>query len=392
MRKGQKKSDVRRESVLQAPDTNHQSYQSILKWFQRLSRGNEPRFLGLSSAVEAYQNKKKGQHLLRAWQVLRHSYVSSGEQDTAQFAVEDAADSTVESKSKNRIKLSESQKFIRDWTVTLDECNNKLNKQPRDENTSTPRAMALVRWLSKEREALASIVDAVVKQMTVVLLYIDEGSVSGGISFNQMSVLLSSIQASDVPPSWLSLDALANCQPSIRMMSLHKWLQLLVSRVESLSSLTVSDLTEGGKPLWLGGLSFPQSFITSFIQYAADYLQCSVGAVILRGSGTPAERGDSVPLTLSSLGLEYGMLVENSNVSQAIAISQRHVNRLDSLCLSFDKLNDSSTDTEIEIPLYTDDSRQRRVTSIYFRTAHSSMTPKDFNLRHVALIGHEMLI
>jgi hypothetical protein len=90
------------------------------------------------------------------------------------------------------------------------------------------------------------------------------------------------------------------------------------------------------------------------------------------------------------------MLVQNtgsdaSGTLQGIAISQNHVTRLESLALSFCKSADSVGMNEVEIPVYTDDSRQQRVTSILFDTSNQSITHRDFDLRHVAFIAHELI-
>nr|CCA15174.1 Cytoplasmic dynein 1 heavy chain 1 putative [Albugo laibachii Nc14] len=239
----------------------------FMKWVHDLPNSNSPTWLGLPKSAEQMLQLEQGEYMVRCLQLVQDVYGSEekGDQEQPNVSTLAVSNSGIERPKwiislENRISHLLSGLEIELVSGTVQDFSERLSCCVNREVEYGKRCVQVVRGLL---EAIASVCANQTKPSADIRME------------------MHNLSRGSIPPQWKSLYYMP---PDIEM---DEWFLNFQQRLKQLKSLCVVDvhqLLAFEEEIWLGGLFFPESFITSTRQSLAKSLQCSLDDLFLEAA------------------------------------------------------------------------------------------------------------
>lgn len=324
---------------------------SFLKWIEELPAVEAPEWSGLPNNAE----KLLKENTSKAFIVDINTLQGAGDDD-------DVGEKEGENKVKKGWYTIAGEKA----DSLLKALPNKINLMPETNTTSS-----IFRFLNRE-VAVASRLLKKVKSNLQTIIEIGKGTAK---TTNEIRDIANDLMKDAVPKAW-------KVYPDAEL-KITEWILDLKNRINQLNYvIALRDL--GKDEMWLGGIIFPEAYLTATRQYVAQKLKVSLDelslTIVLNKNG-PKELSDTdfgiVGLSLE--GAEWNFDQSKLFMSDSLSVSLpkiilRWVKRVDLLKNVF------------PVPVYRTTQRTQLLFSIMF-TNDSNLSDYDWYQRGIAVIG-----
>ncbi|KAJ2009178.1 dynein heavy chain [Coemansia thaxteri] len=262
--------------VLPAPEAT--APRGFVRWCRELPASEPPAWLGLPPNAETLLLEQKGAQLLADTRRMR-VLLDDDEDDEGleEAAAGESADGGASSEAAQPAHLRQADAAAAGFEATLAEA---AEIQTLDD-AHAAAGTALFRVLQRE----GAVARALLAMVRADLAQLREACRGERKQTNRLRALLADFAAGAVPRAWLATYAVP------RACSLARWVADFADRLRAAHALArrihaePTDSIAGAvreQPVWLGGLLYPEAFITATRQAAAKRLACSLEELAIR--------------------------------------------------------------------------------------------------------------
>ncbi|KAJ2477670.1 dynein heavy chain [Coemansia sp. RSA 2320] len=262
--------------VLPAPEAT--APRGFVRWCRELPASEPPAWLGLPPNAETLLLEQKGAQLLADTRRMR-VLLDDDEDDEGleEAAAGESADGGASSEAAQPAHLRQADAAAAGFEATLAEA---AEIQTLDD-AHAAAGTALFRVLQRE----GAVARALLATVRADLAQLREACRGERKQTNRLRALLADFAAGAVPRAWLATYAVP------RACSLARWVADFADRLRAAHALArrihaePTDSIAGAvreQPVWLGGLLYPEAFITATRQAAAKRLACSLEELAIR--------------------------------------------------------------------------------------------------------------
>jgi dynein heavy chain 1 len=351
---------------LKVPEAS--KYQEFKEWVEKLPENESPIWSGLPHNAEKVLKEQKNFYTLHTlWKI----------QDINDENITDIAPDT---KRKNDSSTNEQGGSTVKWLAELNQRVGRyldllpmnVQKLVRTQNSlSNP----LFRFLEREVNVVSSLLDTVRTNLGDVKAMC-EGKIQ---PLMELKTLAHTIYSGQIPKGWKrftfweSIDVTA-------------WISDLKKRLEQFDKLiSTSDWQKKG--VWLGGLLFPEAFMTATRQYVAQNTKSSLDELELKAVVHDGGAVDDNSFLVDGLVIQGGAWTGAS-----LSMSKELTNTVKTIKCTWIKINPADkyklNDDQIFVPVYLNQTRKNLLFSIKLNCAN--IPRNNFYQRGIALIAwHE---
>ncbi|KAF8845443.1 hypothetical protein BDN67DRAFT_1065300 [Paxillus ammoniavirescens] len=287
--------------VLEAPDGT--KLEHFLSWVQGLPDREPPSWLSLPPTAERVIAVAQGNELLGKLRKMRT--LADDEDD-----VSSASGPSKSQTSQQPAWMRNLHDRCREWLTQLPSSLNTLPKQ------SSDNPDPLYRLFFREGSIGRKLLDQVRRDLADVVKVCD-GELK---QTNHLRSLMSSLTKGTIPTHWRRYKV-------PKAMSVSEWIPDLARRLAQLDGITTMQQSLSNVEVWLGGLFFPEAYITATRQAVAHRKQWSLETLSLRlDIGHMSNPGafivDGLTLEGAAWDAEAGKLVLNNGETVHLNASQ----------------------------------------------------------------------
>ncbi|KAJ2451292.1 dynein heavy chain [Coemansia sp. RSA 2336] len=322
------------------------------RWCQELPEHQPPTWLGLPANAENLLLVSKGQELISDVRKLRSLMDDddddSGEDEVLEVQFDQDAPAASSSSSSSKVELPGYMRQVEQLASGFVEMLPQ-DDLPQLQSSDIELARApLFRVIERENQEASQLL----KQVRRDLAQLQQVCRGERKQTNHLRQLLSNFNAGVVPHSWLRFAVSTRSS-----LSLVRWISDFVARLQqtcrlselvnqaSLSSL-VAHVQEAR--IWLGGLLFPEAFITATRQAVAKQLSCSLEKLQLVVSRA---------MTPSSFAVE-GLRMEGARWDDTVVLNDGSAEKLDTCYLQWTAgAEDQGKEDQVVVPVYLNADR-----------------------------------
>ncbi|KAJ1679544.1 dynein heavy chain, partial [Spiromyces aspiralis] len=340
-------------------------FQQFLEWCHKLPDREPPTWLGLPSNAENLLLTQRGNMLVQ--KILQLKALND---DVDEIAYDPTATAEFDQRSDEPkaagAEKAELPTYMRQIHVM---CTTWLNMLPTElpelhglsglpsasaANTNDPISRVFEREYTITRSLLATVRDDLAQVQRVCR--------NEQKQTNHLRSLLTHLNAGKIPPSWLETYTVP------KDFTIAKWVMDFADRLDQIQRVT-NQVTPGvsakdvirREGIWLGGLVFPEAFITATRQEAAKSLGTSLEELELAVKFAPLN-GDGAggnEFSLCRLRLEGARLRPGSE-GEIIPLSEGGGEKLDAITLYWDRMPGSNAinGSLITLPVYLNSDRK----------------------------------
>ncbi len=368
-----------------------------LSWLAKLPNNNPTTWLGLAPTVEAHLWSTTGVRV--AGKVLQLQQDVFGTEEEEEEEEEEAA--VDKGSSTAPAVLSKAVlKRVQGWLDAVGPVAKTLRKQQQamavpaarkgqgGRSSSSSSSVAdkdddvLRRCLLREAEVGKTVLYRVEADLQAACDYLGGKTPSGGGKATKtLRALVAALGMDTLPPDWQALHPRGDAERGAGA-----WVRDVVKRVEAGQALLREE--EEKMQVWLGGLFFPEAFVTATRQVVAGRLQCSLEelslAVAFGEEGEEAQAFAVTDLTLEGASWErgQGLALSSSGIRSPVPLAW--------LCWRSSKDGDKKKRTTkkgsaapLTLPLYMDERRATLVAQVTVEGQAEAPWPQ----RGVALVA-----
>ncbi|KAG2123592.1 dynein heavy chain and region D6 of dynein motor-domain-containing protein [Suillus clintonianus] len=243
------------DHALQAPDGT--KLEHFMTWVQRLPDREPPAWLSLPPNAERVIAVAQGNELLGKLRKMRTL--------TDDDELGSAAGPSKSQTSQQPAWMRNLHERCREWLTQLPSTLNTLPKQSNDNPDP------LYRLFFREASIGRKLLDQVCKDLADVVKVCD-GELK---QTNHLRTLMSSLTKGTIPPHWKRYKV-------PKAMSVSEWIPDLARRLSQLNDITSVQQNLSNVEVWLGGLFFPEAYITATRQAVAHRKRWSLETLHLR--------------------------------------------------------------------------------------------------------------
>ncbi|KAG2345278.1 hypothetical protein BDR05DRAFT_908646, partial [Suillus weaverae] len=241
--------------ALEAPDGT--KLEHFLSWVQRLPDREPPAWLSLPPTAERVIAVAQGNELLGKLRKMR----TLADDDELGSAAGPSKSQT----SQQPAWMRNLHERCREWLTQLPSTLNTLSKQSNDNPDP------LYRLFFREASIGRKLLDQVCKDLADVVKVCD-GELK---QTNHLRTLMSSLTKGTIPSHWRRYKV-------PKVMSVSEWIPDLARRLSQLDGITSMQQNLSNVEVWLGGLFFPEAYITATRQAVAHRKRWSLETLHLR--------------------------------------------------------------------------------------------------------------
>jgi dynein heavy chain 1 len=309
---------------------------SLINWVHQIKAAQMPSWIGLPNNAEKVLLTERGQELLR--KLLKMS--------DDELAYEE-----IDSSLQNKVAPS--------WMVILkDHCQSWLAELPKEicklrrtkENVKDP----IFRFFEREINLGSRLLNEIRRDLKELLDICDGKHKQNNHTRELIAALVKSKQ---VPTSWKQYT-------TPKDVIAHEWMNDLKERVNQLDRLSRSDNLKA-ESVWLGGMFFPEAYITATRQFVAQTNGWSLEQLNMhvRSVGNSGKGVDQGPTNFSLTGLRaVGIICESPNQIKLTDSIHSEVNKLQFVWT----LEKQKEDEVVSVPVYLYSNRSQFLFELYF--------------------------
>ncbi|KAJ1950224.1 dynein heavy chain, partial [Linderina macrospora] len=323
-------------------------FEDFVAWCHALPENEPPTWLGLPANAETLLLVQKGQRLVSDTRKLRSLM---DDDDDEEETVADAGSSSKGASSSSAAAsgdqaelpayMRQVESLAASFLAALPEQLAELSHADAEQAARVPLFRVIEREHSVARKLLA--------QVRQDLVHLRETCRGERKQTNHLRDLLRDFNAASVPQPWLSTYTVP------RDFSLARWVADFGARLDQVSQLGARITQHSGdvvdavqrESVWIGGLMYPEAFITATRQAVAKKLQCSLEEL-------------SIGLQIGELAMDgcafgiSGLRLEGAEWQQdAVALNDGTNERLSTCFLTWTRSKDDVKAAEgVDIPVY----------------------------------------
>ncbi|KAI8321400.1 dynein heavy chain [Martensiomyces pterosporus] len=328
-------------------------FEDFVKWCHDLPENEPPTWLGLPANAETLLLVQKGQRLISNARKLKSLMDDDDDDDdeTGGAAAESKQSTAAGDRAELPAYMRQVETLAASFAGALPASLPALSTPSDDQAARVP----LFRVIEREHGVARSLLE----QVRSDLAQLREACRGERKQTNHLRELLADFNAGAVPKSWLATYTVP------KDYSLSKWIADFAARLDQVHTLVerigragVSSIVEEiqNQPVWLGGLLYPEAFITATRQAVAKKLQCSLEELRIGVALSPVPDDAAGSGSASnSFGIS-GLKIEGATWrNSALALNDGGAERLDTCCLQWTKGAPVPADSDagcVAIPVY----------------------------------------
>eukprot|EP01028_Stygiella_incarcerata_P008770 TRINITY_DN39309_c0_g2_i1.p1 TRINITY_DN39309_c0_g2~~TRINITY_DN39309_c0_g2_i1.p1 ORF type:complete len:4682 (+),score=1220.36 TRINITY_DN39309_c0_g2_i1:150-14195(+) len=357
-------------------------YENMSLWVQHLQPLESPVCVGLQATAENLLRIEEGERTLHKITLLQSVYEDQTVFDASEF------ESTEEGPEKQQHAGSALWGGSRTW----ERVRSWLEDLPGDLlDFSSLKKDSIDRFLSHEFEVAQSSL-SIVRNDLQLLTQVMENKHS---VTNHVRGLFTSLQEDTLPSHWATYAV----SPTLRVSA---WLADFEERIGQLRMVQETLQSTGYLPenfqVWLGGLLFPQGFLTALRQHVSTIRDLSMEDLVLRvtahtdGASTSGEDGQKndnfIVKGLHVLGgsWESGVITPTSELSAPLPPMQFTWIHASELAKEMETSSETPGVSQLTIPVYRSRERSQIVCEITLPVSTHSISIEDWYVRGIAVI------
>lgn len=342
--------------IIKAPTFNEKS--KYIDWIQGLPSKNSPLWLGLPVTAEIRLLQEQSFEVLKNVNMIQD--MSSMESEL--INTHENEDNSVSGKPE--------------WMkILLNDCNEWLSLLVKEcikpERTEAKLSHPLFRFIEREVNIGSELLTIIRNDLLSII-----DTINGKIkSTNYIRCLLNMLRKDLIPNEWKNSYRMINTTVSL-------WLQDFNNRIKQLNVLSNKKLNELlSTPIWLGGLFYPEAYLTATRQTIAQSHNYSLEDLTLKISDDNNDMLNDDEFVLSNLSIEGGEYNDNQLIpSSSIKCP------VEKIKMTWCKNEFIQKSEFVEIPLYLN---SERTNLILFILVKSELNQISWNERGCSIVAHQ---